>query len=353
MTPTLVEGDGVGNDVLGMARALEKVGHRVQLFAQVAAVPAAVRPVEQIGRALRSDDDVFIYHHSIHSEHGIKALKDLPGKKIAKYHNVTPPKFFEKTDSDVAKGCTAGLRQVGDLVAAGCHLWVDSPFNGEDIRRHRDDAAFEELPPFNQVDLLTKATPDTRGVAAYDDWRTNILMVGRLVPNKNVVLALEAFADYRARYDRRARLVIVGDLVLSKYSQRVSTTIARLDLGRDVVITGKVSAEQLKAFYLASQVLLVTSEHEGFCLPLIEAMSLRTPVVAVRNAAIPFTAGPAAEYAETDTPAAVADALARVLGDEARREGLCNLGHSRYHERFTNELVERRFLELFERAVEG
>jgi glycosyltransferase involved in cell wall biosynthesis len=278
-------------------------------------------------------------------------LTSLPGIKIAKYHNVTPPRFFQATDSEVARGCAEGVRQIGDVVRSGCRIWVDSPFNGDDLRQHAAHVSFDELPPFNQVDRLTACAPDSRSVAVYDDWRTNVLMIGRMVPNKNVLLGLEAFADYRRRHNPHARLVIVGDLISGRYSQTVADTIARLDLATDVVITGKVTLEQLKAFYLTAQALLVTSEHEGFCLPLIEAMSLRVPVVAVPNAAVPFTAGPAADYPASDTPQAVADALARLLGDDRRREELMHAGWTRYQEKYTNSLIAQRFLELFDRAL--
>ena len=115
-------------------------------------------------------------------------------------------------------------------------------------------------------------------------------------------------------------------------------------------MTGKVTVGQLKALYLTADVLLVTSLHEGFCVPLVEAMGLRLPVVAVPTAAVPFTGGDAARYAGAD-PAALADRIREVLADPAEREGQVTRGWGRYESRFTNAAIEERFLELFDELI--
>src|SRR5262249_20286603 len=150
-------------------------------------------------------------------------------------------------------GCVAGLEQLVRLLRADVPIWVDSPFNGRDLQKACPGHPYEVLPPFNQVDQLLAARPDRN--AGCDDWHTTILVVGRLVPNKNFTRAVEAFAAYLERHDAHARLVLVGDLGQNAYCEKVLERIRTLGVGEHVLIAGKVSLEQLKAFYLSADVL--------------------------------------------------------------------------------------------------
>jgi glycosyltransferase involved in cell wall biosynthesis len=187
------------------------------------------------------------------------------------------------------------------------------------------------------------AGPDFRAVSGLDDWSTNLLLVGRVAPNKNIPLAVRTLAEYRRRYNPRTRLVVVGDRPISDHAR---------DLGQDghTLVTGKVTVAQLKALYLTADALPVTSLHEGFCVPLVDAMGLRLPVVAVPTAAVPFTGGDAATYADPD-PAAVADALAAVLGDPATKEQQVARGWDRFADKFTTTAIGAWFDALFDELV--
>jgi glycosyltransferase involved in cell wall biosynthesis len=343
--PTLVDGDAVGNDVLGMARALRRRGHDVLFFAWTSRISEPVKGPDDLMRTLTRPDDVLIYHHSIGCEWAVRAVERLPGRKAVKYHNVTPPEFF-KDNAEVARGCAQGIREVARLAKTTAHIWADSEFNARHVREVAPGRAVAELPPFHQADQLFHADADHRSAAGLDDWNTNVLLVGRLVPNKNVPLAVKAFAEYRRRFDPRARLVVVGDRPVPEHAHEVERLARNLGQDGHVLVTGKVSVGQLKALYLTADALLVTSTHEGFCVPLVEAMGFRVPVVAVPNAAVPFTAGDAAFYADPD-PAKLAEQLHAAVADGAARERQVEQGYRRYEERFTNEAIERRFGELF------
>ncbi|MGL6094785.1 MAG: glycosyltransferase, partial [Fimbriiglobus sp.] len=296
--PTLSDGDAVGTDAQTMARLLRGKGHDVEFFAWNSRSKEPVRVLDELPKALTSPDDVLIYHHSIGCEPGVKAVEKLPcRRKVVRYHNVTPPEFFAKTDRHVAEGCALGIRQVARLAATDAKVWAASEYNAKHVREVAPGRAVDELPPFHQLDALLAADPDYRAVAGLDDWNTNILLVGRVVPNKNVPLAVRAFAEYRQRHDPNARLVIVGDRPVGGHATEVEKLVR--DLGQDshTLMTGMVTVAQLKALYLTADVLLVTSLHEGFCVPVVEAMGLRVPVVAVPVAAVPYTGGDAVRYA--------------------------------------------------------
>jgi glycosyltransferase involved in cell wall biosynthesis len=349
--PTLVDGDAVGNDVFGMARVLRRRGCDVLFFAWTSRVNEPVKGPEDLPRILDRPDDVLIYHHSIGCDWAVKAVERLPARhKAVKYHNVTPPEFFKHLNSEVAAGCAQGIREVARLARTPAHIWADSEFNARHVREVSPGRAIAELPPFHQADQLFHVEPDYRAVAGLDDWATNILLVGRLVPNKDVPLAVRAFAAYRARFNPRARLVVVGDRPVPEHAAEVDAVIHDLGQEGHVVVTGKVTVPQLKALYLTADVLLVTSRHEGFCVPLVEAMGLRVPVVAVPNAAVPFTAGDAARFAEAD-PAQLAAAIDAVLTDPAVRESFLVRGWDRYEAKFTNAAIEQRFELLIDELV--
>jgi glycosyltransferase involved in cell wall biosynthesis len=348
--PSLNDGDAVGNDAQAMARVFRRRGHDVDFFAWNKKSKEPIRLLDDLPNELRSPDDVLIYHHSIGCEPGVRAVERLPARrKAVKYHNVTPPEFFAGRP-EIAAGCARGIAEVARLVRTDAHLWADSEFNARHVREIDPDRKVIELPPFHQCDDLFATETDSRAVAGLDDWNTNVLVVGRVAPNKNIPLAVRALADYRGRFDPHARLVVAGDRPLPEYAEEVDQ-LAR-DLGQDghTLVTGHVTTAQLKALYLTADVLLVTSLHEGFCVPLVEAMGLRLPVVAVPVAAVPFTGGDAVRYADPD-PRSIAEALHEVLSDPAVRERQVARGWDRYEGRFTNAAIEARFEALVDELL--
>jgi glycosyltransferase involved in cell wall biosynthesis len=350
LTPALTDGDAVSNDVLGMAETLRADGHRVTLSVKYLGGDFPIVPVNRVSRLLENPDDLLIYHHSIGCEEAVRAFEKARTRRIVKYHNVTPAEYFKGINAEVVRGCLEGARQVERLISPDVAIWADSAFNGRDMQLRRADHPFEVLPPFNQVHELLEASPDLTCVGLYDDWLTNVLVVGRVVPNKNVILAVEAFACYLDKFNSNARLIIVGDLAQNTYCEAVLTRIKDLRIGDRIVITGKVSSEQLKAFYLTSQMLLTTSKHEGFCLPLVEAMGLRVPAVGVRNGAMPETARDFGYFAD-ETPEAIATAMHQAESDSTEREQRLRHGWDRYQTEFTNDVIATRFRELLATAL--
>jgi glycosyltransferase involved in cell wall biosynthesis len=351
--PTLVSGDAVGNDALGMGRHLRRRGFEVIFFASTAAgVSEHVRRLDEIGRVLCSAEDVLIYHHSIGCEPAVRALERLPlRRKAVKYHNVTPPQFFSHVQREVADGCREGLGQVPRLARCGAHIWADSEFNAQDIRACSPQLPVTALPPFHQVEDLFKKEPDGRAVIGFDDWTTTFVVVGRVVPNKNVPLAIETLRIFRQRYDDKARLIVVGPWPLPDYIRHLCQYVHDRGQEGHVFITGSLTVAQLKAVYLVSDALLVTSEHEGFCVPLIEAMALRVPAVAVPNAAVPFTGGDAVRYAPADPELLAAELAHLVLHNPSEREEQIWRGWQRYTTHFSIEAITRKFDELFDRLL--
>jgi glycosyltransferase involved in cell wall biosynthesis len=134
-----------------------------------------------------------------------------------------------------------------------------------------------------------KADPLT--MATYDDHRTNIIVVGRAIPNKKLEDCLKAFVYYQKYINPLSRLIFVG---LSSGFERYLFGLRNMvtDLGaQEVVFTGHIQFEEILAYFKIADALLIMSEHEGFCVPLLEAFHMNVPVVAWNACAIPYTAG--------------------------------------------------------------
>jgi glycosyltransferase involved in cell wall biosynthesis len=173
------------------------------------------------------------------------------------------------------------------------------------------------------------------------DW----LFVSRVAPHKCQHDVVRALAAYRRLYDPKARLHLVGGAGSAAYVSMLERYVAALGLAGAVTLTGSVPAAALKSYYRSADVFVCLSEHEGFCVPVIEAMRLSTPVVAFASTALPETVAGAGVLLEAKDPVTVAAAVARVLTDESLRSRLVAAGVRRAGD-FSLERTTRRFIEV-------
>ena len=355
LTPTLTSADAVSNDVLAMQRVLRARGHEVALFADNATLDAnEVHEASAANSFLRTRDDVLIYHHSIGWERGVDVLRRTPGHRVIKYHNVTPPEFFSGVSREHEALCRSGREQLKEIVAAKPDLYLaDSGFNKSDLLDVGSDAHQTfVLPPFHQADKLQAGESDFEVLDAYDDGSINLITVGGVRPNKSHVALIDAFAAYHYHFNVHARLFIVGaeNPAFAPYTKTVRQAVDDWFLSSRVVFTGQVSDESLKAYYLLAHAFLLTSEHEGFCVPLVEAMALKVPIVAYASTAIPETAQDAALIWRERDPLLMAESIDRLLRDEDTRMALAGRGYDRYEQAFSNRVIEQQFLDVLGRA---
>ena len=186
----------------------------------------------------------------------------------------------------------------------------------------------------------------------YSNGSVNLLTVGGVRPNKGHAALIEAFATYLHHFNNKARLFIVGseDKSFATYKSSLREMIEAWHVGTHVVFTGQVSDDSLKAYYLLADVLLMTSEHEGFCVPLVEAMAMKVPIVAYASTAIPETVQDAGLIWEQRDPFLLAQSIESLLTDETAKMALLSRGSRRYEERFSNRAIAEQFLETTARA---
>ena len=349
LTPSITTGDAVSNDVLGMYRVLGNHGYDVRVYAEGWTITEPqVRPAPEIRRFLESSTDILIYHHSIGWNIGFDLLQELKCRIIIKYHNVTPPEFFAGVNQDFEKLCRIGRQQLKDIARADYTLYLaDSAYNLQElISEGADESKGFVVPPFHHIDTLHSMAPDFDTLDAYRDKKTNLLMVGRVSPNKGHAALIEAFATYYYHYNSNSRLLIVGkeDEAFSAYSRMIRELVKSLCLEGSVVFTGGVSDEALKAFYLLANAFILASEHEGFSVPLVEAMAMKVPIVAYGSSAIPGTVGKAGMVWTDRNPYLIAQSIDTLMKDESLSATLVMEGRRRYEELYTNEEIETQLL---------
>jgi glycosyltransferase involved in cell wall biosynthesis len=154
---------------------------------------------------------------------------------------------------------------------------------------------------------------------------TNILFVGKVAPNKAFEDLIKVFCSYYRYVNRRARLILVGARFLPRYDQVLDELVARLDLADAVVFTSRVPLRDLKAYYEAADLFLCASRHEGFCVPLLEAMYFDLPILARAETGVPYTLGQASvQFHELDY-ALLAEVIHLLVEDGAlRRQVVAN-----------------------------
>lgn len=331
-----------------MQQVLRSLGHDVRLFANESPSTIDVFPLSKIRKFLKAPDDILIYHYSMGWNIGLELLREVTCRKVIKYHNITPPEFFAGISIDYETVCRGGREQVKDIATANCDLYLaDSHYNAEElIREGADRSKCVVVAPFHHIDKLAQLAPDTRVLDEYVNQTLNILMVGRVAPNKGHGSLIETLAVYRHHYGGNARLLIVGKEApqLAAYSQWLRQLATSNGVDGFVIFAGGVSDEQLKAYYLVADFFMVTSEHEGFCVPLVEAMAMKVPIIAFASSAIPATIGDAGLVWQERNPYLLAESIDYLNRDESVSAALGQMGRRRYEQVFSNDRIAEEFL---------
>jgi glycosyltransferase involved in cell wall biosynthesis len=296
-----------------------------------------------------------IYHYSRGWKFGLKLLGELKCRKAIKYHNVTPPEFLVKFSEDFARMCQEGRDQLRHIARSGSDLYMSaSSYNERELLQAGVPPSRScVVPPFHQIDRLHQIEPDRKVLDAYADGATNLLMVGRVAPNKSHPALIEAFAAYHQDYNTNSRLIIVGkeESRLNTYNRLLRALVSHFKLEGKVVFAGEVSDRALKAYYRLAHVFMMTSEHEGFCVPLVEAMSMKLPIVAYGSSAIPGTVGDVGLVWSERNPYLLAESVNSIVKGNGVAAVLGEKGLRRYEQNFTNEIIRTKFLNAINKCL--
>jgi glycosyltransferase involved in cell wall biosynthesis len=312
---TLGYGDAIGHEVMGIQRVLRGAGYASEIFVETAdprLEDLTIDYREMVGHV--TPDDILIHHFSIGSRASRTAYA-LPGRMVLVYHNITPPEYFIGVHKDLVKLCFRGRRELTAYIGRSVLALGDSEYNRVELEAlgFQSTGVLPVVPGFTHLDGAT----DSRIAAAFDDGFVNVMFVGRVIPNKKFEDVIRAFHAYRARHNPRSRLLLVGSYSgFERYLAMLQGLIARLGTP-DVHFLGHVSNEELSALYDVADLFLCASEHEGFCVPLIEAFHKQVPVLAYAATAVPATMDGGGLLYENKDPLHVARVMAAVLNDPA------------------------------------
>jgi glycosyltransferase involved in cell wall biosynthesis len=311
---TLGYGDAIGHEVLGIQRTLRSLGFASDIFVQT-----ADPRLEHLTRDYRDlldesrPDNVLIHHFSIGSGASRLAYA-LPDKMLLVYHNITPPEYFLGVHPLLVQQCFIGRRELRAYVPRVMLALGDSEFNRQELEHlgFAPTGVLPVVPSFAHLD----EPPDRIIAHHFDDEWTNVLFVGRVIPNKRFDDVSRIFHAYKTRFNPRARLLLAGSHAgFDSYFAMLQGLIARLGTA-DVHFLGHVSNAELTATYDVADVFLCASEHEGFCVPLVEAFYKQLPVVAYAAAAVPATMDGAGVLYDTKDPFHVASLLHTIVEDD-------------------------------------
>jgi len=336
----------VGADVDGMRRVLEARGVRVHVYSGA----GAGRPLSALVRLARREPVLTIYHHTIAWPAGTLSFLALPGPRVLRYHNITPPSTFLPYSPAWAAGAAVGRLETRAILARGglSLLLPCSAFSRDELLAQ--GAAADRTAVLSPYELPpTAAAPDPATLARLDDGRSHLLFVGRVAPSKGQHHLIDAVASWRRRWpEEPVRLLLVGgtDPRLAGYLRALRARVSRLGIQDSVELLGAVSAEELEACYARATVFVLASHHEGFCVPIVEAYRRGVPVVAVARTAVPETAGGAAVLLPDFDPEAIAQAAHDLARDPAARAAQAQAGRILVQERYDRAAWEARLTEL-------
>lgn len=308
------DGDAISQEARLIQKALRDSGVDSDIYAPVeSTTPAIAHLCRPISECQDGGRDVVIFHYSIASE-ASERFTTSTCRRIVRYHNITPEHFLHGFDDAVAAQVRDARAQLKSVAAQCDAVWADSEFNADEVRELGAEHV-QAIPLFfHPTAIEVPSDPDVLG--KFGDGLTNILFVGRMAPNKSVEELILAFGWYQRAINPMSRLVLVGsEWSCPRYFGMLRALAHRLDLP-NVCFEGFVNDGGLAACYETATVFVCPSRHEGYCLPLLEAMCHNVPVVARHNGGMPGTLGQSGVLFETDDPKELA-----VLMDSVVRDG--------------------------------
>lgn len=330
----ILNGFADGDAISACARVWRDVfrgwGCSSEIYAPISHVSPDIRsecrPLEEYRGAT---GDIVLHQYSIASP-AVEVFENSPARKILIYQNITPAEFFDGFDDGVAAQLRAARSRLSVAISRVDACWATSQFNAGELKAAgaREVAVFPLVFDPKPLDAPLDPAVQSRFAAKL----TTFLTVGRIAPNKRIETLIEAFYWYHRTIDPYSRLVIVGsDRSCPRYHAMLRMLTGDFDLA-NVCFEGFASPKGLPTYYRCANVFMSVSEHEGYCLPLIEAMYCGVPVIANAIGGMPEAMGGAGVLYGDLTPAQLAVLMHQVAKDEPTRRAIFDSQHRRLDE---------------------
>jgi glycosyltransferase involved in cell wall biosynthesis len=330
--PMLHRGDAVGRHTLRLRDLFVARGIASRIYVELVDPETATETELATAYPAESEPgDVALYQFATASDMApwLAARKET---LVVNYHNITPPELVASWNNPLARGQLRAQSELRQLAPRTSLAVADSAFNREDLIG-AGFASTTVVPPSAALgsDVLAtarRAAPRPEGSRGGARW----LSVGRVAPNKALQQTVFALLVTRAHFDPEATLQIIGKPAVAAYDDALHRYVAEMGLQDAVTFAGHASDATVAAAYAQADVLVVTSAHEGFCVPVTEAMAIGLPVVAYARGALPEVLGDAGVLVDSVDPYGLAATIAALLADPARGERLAEAGRQRLAE---------------------
>ena len=320
-------GDAIGNEALAIRNHLRQAGHESNIYALYYHPRYSDQIINYLEYNSYSDpNNIVIFHFSIGSPVTKKFLR-LKNKKVIIYHNITPHYFFLDYHRTLAKDCYKGRIELKGLTDKIDLALGDSEYNERELKElgFKNTGVLPLVMDFSKFDkfhspLLTEMV---------NDGKSNIIFVGRIIPNKKVEDVIKVFYFYQKYFNANSRLLLVGEYRgFERYHTALQNLVAKLEL-KDVRFTGHIPEDELNSYFKSAHLYLHMSEHEGFCAPVPESFYLKIPVIAFNAGAVKETmrqGGVLLNKKNLLDTAALMDII--LLDDELKKNILASQHHS-------------------------
>jgi L-malate glycosyltransferase len=349
--PAAHRGDAIGDSARRVRDLLRDLGHQSEIFALT--IDDDMRgEARSFGDADATTGDLTILHFALPSPMSA-AFSQLPRGRVLQYHNITPAHFFAAYDPGIFRIAALGRQELATLAATTDLALGDSDYN----RRELLDLGFRKtgvMPIAVDTARITDAPPHPALEKMLLDGLTNFLFVGRIVPNKCIEDIIRLAEQFKRYIDARYRFIFVGRTDgVPRYYAAIRALVQRYEmLPERFVFPGTVSDWELAAYYRTASVYISMSEHEGFCVPLIEAMAADVPVLAYASTAVPETLGGAGVLFTPKDMEYAAELLGQLAFDPVVRARVIEGQRKRLAE-FSDDRLRARLLGIMQEANEG
>ena len=344
--PTISYGDAVSNDAINIDRILRKNGYETEIYAENIdrRLKNKVLKVNKLNKL--NKNDILIYHKSTGTDLSF-LLEKYKCKKVIRYHNITPGKYLEKYNKYLYNLVEYGRKGLEYASRYFDYSLADSNYNKSELDElnYKNTMTLPILIPFEDY----KKEPDKEVIKKYLDGKKNILFVGRIAPNKAQEDIIKSFYYYKKYINKDSRLILVGNSNgFENYLELLKKLIKELELENDVVFPGHIKFEEILAFYKVADLFLCMSEHEGFCVPLVESMFFEVPILTYNSSAIKNTLGNSGIIVNKKDYFLIAELMNFVLSDKNVKKEIINNQNKRLED-FQLEKVEKQLLEFIRR----
>jgi len=311
--PSFALNDAIGQETLEIFKILRNRGYDSRVFAENIdpRLLSIARPLKKSLSEL-AESDLVIFHYAIGSD-STQICRSLSCRMIILYHNVTPPEYFRETSSLLQALARRGREELSFLMTKPSLALGDSEYNRLELEKlgFKNTGVMPIILDYTRYD----ARPNASLLSRYDDDWINLMFLGRLAPNKKIEDVIKAFFYFKKCINSRSRLLILGSSDhMEHYLARLQQLVRYLNL-QDVIFDNPRSDSDLVAYYKIADVYVCMSEHEGFCVPLLESMYFQVPIIAYKAAAVPYTLGNAGILVLRKDPVLIGELIQLIMED--------------------------------------